>query len=328
MISHARAERLMAMAIDFSLTNVEQTDLADHLATCSSCRARAAGYRSDAAAIRMFAFAETPAFVRAAVLQAAARPAPRSIEPWKLLVAAALLLTALLGAAAAIGAWNSRPALIAVVPSVAPSQIPSTATTPDVLLAACDGSRPDVSSPVVGAQPDGVHISVTNTSGKPLDFSIDDGTGLAIQGDSVPGANGSYVYTFEPGAYGFTCDGSTTAFTVTDPGRTYLSPVTWCTAPGAGGSGTVGTSDYGEGTRGPQGSLLDIANKELHGLTAGDVVERAGYSQAAGDASVRVVRDGRVVAVIGYIDDGHGGWLIGGIQACQGSDVTVKPATG
>lgn len=121
MTTHARAERLTAAAIDFGLSPAEHAEVNDHLATCPACRNMAVGYQTDASGLRGIAHAEPPARVRTALLRAAARPPVRTIEPWKLLVAAALLLTALLGAAAAIGAWNSRPALVTVVPSTKPS---------------------------------------------------------------------------------------------------------------------------------------------------------------------------------------------------------------
>ena len=43
---------------------------------------------------------------------------------------------------------------------------------------------------------------------------------------------------------------------------------------------------------------------------------------------VRVVRQGRVVASLGYLDDGHGGWLFAGDQACPGSNISVVPPKG
>lgn len=331
MTLHARTEQLLATSIDFSLTPAEQTEVADHLAACSTCRTLAAAYRTDAAGLREVAFAEPPASVSAAILRAAARPRARTVEPWQLLLAAALLLTALLGTAAVIGALNSRPALVVVVPIVSPSAEPATAEAspvevPAALQVACDGTHPAILTPLVKAQPDGIHIDVTNTSGQRLDFSIDDANGLAIQGDSLSGASGSYTYSFGPGSYRFTCNRSTAAFTVADPDGLYTSSDLECGS--TTGGGTVGTNDYAAGARGPQGSLLDIARLELRGLQSGDVVERAGYPQAPGEALVRVVRQGRVVAGLGYLDDGHGGWLIAGTQACSGSGLTVVPSKG
>jgi hypothetical protein len=138
MTSHARAEGLLAAAIDFNLTPAEHTEMDDHIATCPDCRALAAGYRSDTASLRAMAYADPPARVRSAVLRAASRPQARAIEPWKLLVAAALLLTALLGATAAIGAWNSRPSLVVVPPIASPSADLAEVPTPTAVAPSAD----------------------------------------------------------------------------------------------------------------------------------------------------------------------------------------------
>ena len=208
-------------------------------------------------------------------------------------------------------------------PSTAAAPSPaSSGEVPAALKATCDGTGAEISNPIVKSQPDGVHIDIANTSGQSLDFSLDDANGLAIQGDSVPGASGSFTYPFGPASYGFTCNSSTTAFTVVDPDALYVSPELQCTTPA---SGTTGSTDYGEGARGPRGLLLDVARQELRGLKLGDTVERAGYAQAAGTALVRVVRQGRVVAALGYSGDGQGGWLIAGTQACPESKITVVP---
>ncbi len=155
MTTHARSEHLSATAIDFGLTPAEQADVADHLATCQTCRALAAGYRADASALRAIAFVGPPARVRQAVLGAAALPATRTIKPWKLLAAAALLLATLIGAAAAIGAWNSRPTLVVVVPIASPSAGPSATAAPSA------DHTPKPSPPAVAAvEPTGALLFV------------------------------------------------------------------------------------------------------------------------------------------------------------------------
>lgn len=130
MTIHSRVEQLATAAIDFGLTPAEQADVADHLATCPTCRAVAAAYRTDASALREIAFAEPPARDRSAVLTAAA----------------ALLLAALLGAAAAIGVWNVRQTLVVTVPIVSPSAEPTAAPAPSVTEA------PSASLPATATQ--------------------------------------------------------------------------------------------------------------------------------------------------------------------------------
>jgi hypothetical protein len=124
MIDHARTEALIASSIDAALPPDAQAELVDHLASCPACRSLNAAYRSDAAGLRAIAFVEPPARVRSALKSAVARPARRTIEPWKLFVAAALLLAALLGVATAIGGLKAPPQFAVVAPSAAQSARP------------------------------------------------------------------------------------------------------------------------------------------------------------------------------------------------------------
>jgi hypothetical protein len=149
---------------------------------------------------------------------------------------------------------------------------------------------------------------------------VDDATGLAMFGDSVPIAGGTFVFTLGTGVYRLGCGGSSVAFAVVDPDGIYTSTELGCN----NGSGTTGIVDYAEDARGRQGSVLDVARMELRGLRAGDLVEPAGYPTAAGERLVRVVRAGRIVAVLAYADDGHGGWLIGTTRMCPGAGITVE----
>ena len=136
MTTHVRIERLVAQAIDFELSAAEQQDVAAHLAMCPTCRALAAGYRSDAAHLHAIAFRDAPERVRVAVLGAVAVPARRAIHPWRVLAAAVLLLASLVGAAIAIGAFGPRPALTVVLPSPSPSARPTSTPLPSTPPAA------------------------------------------------------------------------------------------------------------------------------------------------------------------------------------------------
>jgi hypothetical protein len=186
------------------------------------------------------------------------------------------------------------------------------------LAVECDGTTTDIPSPAVRARADGVHVRFSNTSGKTLDFGIDEAAGLPLLGDSVAPEGAAFVYTLGTGGYRLGCGGPQTAFEVVDPDRQYTPVDLACPT-----SGTTATSDYGEDARGPKGTVLDIARMELFGLMPGDVVERAGYPASDGDQLVRVVRNGQVVAVIAYADDGHGGWLVGTTRTCPGSRINV-----
>lgn len=210
-------------------------------------------------------------------------------------------------------------------PSVEPSAVPTgvapsatVAVSPEearsVLEVTCDGTDTVISAPVVRAQADGVHIQFANTSGRELTFGIADTFG----GEPIPVGGRTVVYTFGPGTYRLTCAEAMRDVVIVDPDRHYTP--TAC----AENSGTIGMTDHVSGATGLRGTLVDVARAQLRGLMPGDVVERAGYREASGEQFVRVVRHGEVAAVLSYMDDGHGGWLIGQTRTCSGSDVTAE----
>jgi hypothetical protein len=169
-------------------------------------------------------------------------------------------------------------------------------------------------------QPDGIHVYFANTSGGDLTFEIEDPSG--VTSDPITAGGERFVFTFVPGRYDVSCGGAKATITVVDPDALYVSGVLSCDG------GTSGSLDYGPDARGPRGSLLAVARLELHGLRPGDVVEHAGYPLGTGDQLVRVVRGGQLVAVIGYVSDGHGGWLLSGTHACEGSEITAEAPDG
>lgn len=205
-------------------------------------------------------------------------------------------------------------------PSAAPSPTAaiSPVETPAVLQVACDGTHTSIVVPVVRAQPDGVHLRFDNTSGIALDYSIED-----VGGDSVPIAGGAFTFLFAPGTYRLSCAKDLVGFEVVDPAGIYNAAA--CADPG---SGTTGTSDYGQGATGMRGTVLDVARRQVRGLTAGDVIELAGYPQAKGDRLVRVVHGTTVLAALTYADDGHGRWLLGTVRMCLGSHLKVDASGG
>lgn len=167
MIDHTRANDLAAVAIDFDLTPLERDELATHMATCPACRRVADGYRRDAESLRAIAFAFPPTDIRSAVLATAARSVPRASTHWRLLAAAALLLLAI-GAALAVGAWTTRPSLVVVTPSSAPS--PSSVVPSPVALAfapptpVCSPPATEVTMPEVNVAVRGAGVVATRGS--------------------------------------------------------------------------------------------------------------------------------------------------------------------
>jgi hypothetical protein len=203
------------------------------------------------------------------------------------------------------------------------SSSPANGAGPE-LLVACDGTSTQIPEPVVRTQPDGFHVRFDNTSGRDLEVAWSDRSGTALSGDTVPASGLAFVMTMGVGDYQVACGGPPIRVTVVDPDRLYTPAVTWCESQSSGGSGSTGTLDYGPDALGLKGDVVNIARTKLSGLALGDVVEHAGYPRAAGVQSVRVVRLGRVVAVLDFEADGRGGWLLAGTHACEGSGIDVK----
>jgi len=183
----------------------------------------------------------------------------------------------------------------------------------------CDGSTTQVLTREVAAQPDGVHVRVTNTSS--TDLTIDFGE---AGGDNAPIGTHDVVGSFFPGQVRVGCwdptverepflDGS---FTVVDPNGYFVPSMIDC----GGGEAVTGYPDYVEGAAGWTGDPVDIARKHANGLLPTDEVSYAGYPEQA-QPQVRVVRDGAVVAVFGFFDDGQGGWLMSSYQACSAASI-------
>jgi hypothetical protein len=180
MIDHARTEALIASSIDYALPADAQAELADHLATCPSCRSLNAGYRSDAAGLRSIAHVEPPARVRSALKAAATRPIRRTIEPWKLLIAAALLLAALLGVATAIGGLQAPPQLGVVAPSAGPSA-KLAATTP-APLASVSLAMTVRCGPLIDDESRCLGLVAATAGGLSSDYQAETITGVTVQG--------------------------------------------------------------------------------------------------------------------------------------------------
>jgi len=75
--------------------------------------------------------------------------------------------------------------------------------------------------------------------------------------------------------------------------------------------------DYGAEARGVSlGELPAAARKAFHSVEPDDVVELASYPRQQ-PIEYRLVHDGAVRAIARYFDDGHGGWLLDGVDDCR-----------
>ena len=191
-----------------------------------------------------------------------------------------------------------------------------------------------VPTPLVRVQPDGVHLRVDNRTGAGrLVYRQEDETSARELHDAPPGISGT-VSLEAPGEWRVVCtppplypqeDSPWVELEVVDPDGLWVSDQPECDVV------TSTHPDYFEDLpRGHTGDLLKAARREvpewMEDPQPEDVVEAAGYPEGR-IPQFRVVRDGRVVAVASYRDDGRGGWLFGSIDYCTDEDEGIpEPA--
>jgi hypothetical protein len=84
---------------------------------------------------------------------------------------------------------------------------------------------------------------------------------------------------------------------------------------------SVAYLDHAPGTQGEVGDPVEVVRGGLRGLLDGDVVEVAGYPEYGTEALVRVMRAGRIVAVVHLSRTTAGGWLLDRIVRCPDAGV-------
>ncbi len=190
-------------------------------------------------------------------------------------------------------------------------------TLPDVARVVCGPGRPEVTTPTVRPQADGLHVEVVNETGEDLSFSVLDQEGGG-QGEGAPAGTSTKVVNLPPGKVFVTCqdpvadagEAARASFEAVDADGVWISTRLDCAM------GFSGTSDYVPGARGepdPQAA----AEAALSGYSEPrDVIEPAGYPEGE-PPGYRLVRDGEVLAVIELLDDGAGGWLAGTVTGCS-----------
>ncbi len=78
-----------------------------------------------------------------------------------------------------------------------------------------------------------------------------------------------------------------------------------------------------EGGEGAEGDPAEMARNLLKGLQPEDVVERAAYAAYPEEAWVRVVRDGEVVATVGFdVGTDGAGWSFTAFQSCPHAGIS------
>jgi hypothetical protein len=141
-------------------------------------------------------------------------------------------------------------------------------------------------------------------------------------GENAPAGESRQVVEVPPGEVRVGCFGDDSTeisrddyatFEVVDTDGSYTPARLQCSDGQAVGGGP---SYGGELPEGEEGSLTALARRSFsEDLRPGDVVEVAGYPEARERRAVRVVRDGRVVAVLSFLPSGDG-WLPDSYTAC------------
>jgi hypothetical protein len=184
-----------------------------------------------------------------------------------------------------------------------------------VLEVRCGDGAPELNSDRVRTTRDGVQLRITGQKGWTL------GIGYQTGGDGIDLKRGTQlvVRRLPPGDLTLNCGDNGQAeplperlVRIEDPDGWYRS----MELGNVGGSCMSGEAMFVEDARGSKENPVRQARKLLKGLRAGDVVQRGGYPADKG--LVRVVRDGQVIGVLRYEEDGHGGWLLGGSALCGG----------
>lgn len=199
---------------------------------------------------------------------------------------------------------------------------------PDVAEIECDQAGTHLLTPQVQPQVDGVHFLEHRQDGAPV-FIVPPPGGLRF---GFPGSRDDTVenvYPIAPGRSQIVCLGGGRK----PSDQSLYVPLDVVDEEGLWGSPTLGCpladqafrADvlYATAPAGEAGDPVELVRKYLQGTEPGDVIELAGYPGAANPA-VRVLRLGRIVAIVQFKENSDGRWVfddIGGAFGFCRSDV-------
>lgn len=217
-------------------------------------------------------------------------------------------------------------AILAVVAACA-SPLESTGPTASASIR-CDPSGTWAQVEAVRARPDGVHLSIENTAERSMSVYGQVDQDIRPLGPVEAGTSENVVTTMPPTAWRLLClagdaypdqDAPWAELLVVDPDGVWVSDVLDCDV------STASHPDYVEDFEGgtPQGQTGEPESLAREGIAASgfpvladDVLERAGYPESE-PVHVRLVRDGRIMAIGSYHADGEGGWIDRGAEYCE-----------
>ena len=195
------------------------------------------------------------------------------------------------------------------------------AGVPETARIVCGPEGTRVLTPRVKARPDGVHFVIDNRFEVEVGYAFEEPEGGG-GGDSAPEGESEHVGDFPPGEVRIGCeeppvDGVGTDYApleVVDPAGFYRQVELEC----RGGMAVGGGPQYAAGAEGKKGDVVEMVRRGLSDrLREGDTVELAGYPKSRDSRTVRVVREGRVVAAVVFFAD-SGGWLEDSTSNCAG----------
>ncbi len=220
--------------------------------------------------------------------------------------------------------WLHRAVLVGVLALPTCARVTGVGEDPAAVAeVTCGADATHVETASVQVQADGVHVEVDNQTERRVYVHYRIGQLERNIQDLDPGTSEAVV-TDGPGTWELICsrpnqwphpDDPREPLEVTDPEGLWVSDLPDCEHP------TNSHPDYREGFEGEtpsgeEGDPTDLAREDIEGafeVRSDDVLEPAGYPEAEG-FQVRLVRQGRVLAVAGYQADGQGGWIFRGVD--------------
>ncbi len=198
------------------------------------------------------------------------------------------------------------------------SAAPSDATALAVIECGADGST-TIRTPRVSAQADGVHVRVVSHLDEPASIN---GWGFDVDSGASRWTLGSRPGVVQTACWPFSDHGNeepaTQPIEILDASGLFVDGELDC----EGGVSMGWTADYASPPDEDAPPITpEEARSELRGLRPSDEVRYAGYPEDP-DPSIIVVRDGRVIASIGFARY-DGAWSAGGGQVCDEEGVRV-----
>jgi hypothetical protein len=189
------------------------------------------------------------------------------------------------------------------------------AVLPDVARVVCEPNGTRLQTPAVKPQADGVHFEIVNETGSDRSFSVLDGRGGGV-GENAPVGTSTKIVALGPGPLTVTCSDPLadveqgSRLEVVDEDGVWVSTSLDCT------TGFSGTIDYVRQAQGDPDPLTAAKKGFENYMQPGDVVEPAGYPDAATPV-FRLVRSDEILGVVDLMDDGAGGWLPSTVSGCS-----------